>query len=493
MSCAQGESDNDIFYDAKSSEDNSIPVKGYATGCHPNATSTSKPTRPMVRVDDEIFNGMLSLLASLRTLHEVIRHREKYRKMRKECQKSSCHKDDKETVDVEVPISFRALMMDQNDQVVSESQPVNFSYKCKCDVRKHRNSETSLTSTVSVMGIHSYRCDWSGARCLCLQAPPSLGPIDPNNLRVVMGRPYVGTGVMPQRPPPPAFNMANKHVCSQSGSGVSQGPMPCNWMAGNAYCYSRTENAPSRTFQQRPQERFHVTGIQKQRAQQGPCASTENLRRQHQGHASLKKVVQEENNEDPRCLYFCKCFRKDSEASCKVPCANETHKDGESTSEGADTVKSESETKTKYRLAFPQHKDLDLCVPCRFHPSPLINSQGEVFCPRNCGCCLCPWKKPHKPNDADSSTDHNSFIKVCRGCRQRNTIFTESQSRNSMCASSGFDFCPCKVKAEAKHIELYNTEMRDENGELTNPMNLQVALSDVVPLNKNNSEYKNEI
>ncbi|KAH8395523.1 hypothetical protein KR222_000478, partial [Zaprionus bogoriensis] len=107
----------------------------------------------------------------------------------------------------------------------------------------------------------------------------------------------------------------------------------------------------------------------------------------------------------------------------------------------------------RYFLALPQHKDFPNCAPCRFDPSPIMDEEGNVFCPGNCGCCQCAWRyRSFKEN-----REHVN-IKVCR-CVQRGTIFTTFDQRENCSQTSGFDFCPCREKAEAKFLQLYNCEM----------------------------------
>ncbi|KAH8374946.1 hypothetical protein KR200_009649, partial [Drosophila serrata] len=107
----------------------------------------------------------------------------------------------------------------------------------------------------------------------------------------------------------------------------------------------------------------------------------------------------------------------------------------------------------RYYLALPQNKDFSNCSPCRFDPSPIMDEDGNVFCPGNCGCCLCPWMK----RSLATNWEHIN-VKVCR-CVQRGTIFTKFEDREVCSQASYFDFCPCREKAEAKYLELYHREM----------------------------------
>ncbi|KAH8295307.1 hypothetical protein KR018_009919 [Drosophila ironensis] len=107
----------------------------------------------------------------------------------------------------------------------------------------------------------------------------------------------------------------------------------------------------------------------------------------------------------------------------------------------------------KYYLALPQNKEFSNCSPCRFDPSPIMDEDGNVFCPGNCGCCMCPWKR----RTFDENRLHTN-VKVCR-CVQRGTIFTKFDEREVCSQTSYFDFCPCREKAEAKFLELYHNEM----------------------------------
>ncbi|KAH8307541.1 hypothetical protein KR044_000762, partial [Drosophila immigrans] len=107
----------------------------------------------------------------------------------------------------------------------------------------------------------------------------------------------------------------------------------------------------------------------------------------------------------------------------------------------------------RYYMALPQHRDFSNCSPCRFYPSPIMDEEGNIFCPGNCGCCQCAWKK----RSFNDNREHTN-IKVCR-CVQRGTIFTSYNQRENCSQISEFDFCPCREKAEAKFLELYNCEM----------------------------------
>ncbi|TDG42169.1 hypothetical protein AWZ03_011397 [Drosophila navojoa] len=110
----------------------------------------------------------------------------------------------------------------------------------------------------------------------------------------------------------------------------------------------------------------------------------------------------------------------------------------------------------KYFLALPQHKEFSNCSPCRFDPSPIMDEEGNVFCPGNCGCCQCPWKQ----RTLDDNRERVN-VKVCR-CVQRGTIFSNFDERDACSQTSYFDFCPCREKAEAKFLELYDREMWSE-------------------------------
>ncbi|XP_026831892.1 uncharacterized protein LOC113563753 [Drosophila erecta] len=107
----------------------------------------------------------------------------------------------------------------------------------------------------------------------------------------------------------------------------------------------------------------------------------------------------------------------------------------------------------RYYLALPQNKEFSNCSPCRFDPSPIMDEDGNVFCPGNCGCCMCPWKK----RSFATNKEHTN-VKVCR-CVQRGTIFTKFEDREVCSQTSYFDFCPCREKAEAKFLELYHVDM----------------------------------
>ncbi|XP_046806707.1 uncharacterized protein LOC124419879 [Lucilia cuprina] len=117
-----------------------------------------------------------------------------------------------------------------------------------------------------------------------------------------------------------------------------------------------------------------------------------------------------------------------------------------------------------FRLVYPQHKDVDVCIKCRFEPSPLIDENGRIFCPGNCGCCLCAWKP--KATASLEAVFRHSKLKVCR-CIKRSPIFSDISQYDSACSQvSYFDVCPCREKAEAKHLELYGFEMWDQNKKL---------------------------
>ncbi|XP_073817723.1 uncharacterized protein [Musca autumnalis] len=128
-----------------------------------------------------------------------------------------------------------------------------------------------------------------------------------------------------------------------------------------------------------------------------------------------------------------------------------------------------------YRKALPQHKDVDVCIKCRFDPSPLIDEEGRVFCPGNCGCCLCAWT-PRATTSLEDVLKHTK-IKVCK-CRNRGTIFEDFGEIQSICSQiSYFDICPCREKVEAKHLELYGIDMWHRNERrVRNPMQGEVVL-----------------
>lgn len=141
-----------------------------------------------------------------------------------------------------------------------------------------------------------------------------------------------------------------------------------------------------------------------------------------------------------------------------------------------------------YHLAHPQHKYLDVCIKCRFEPSPLIDADGRVFCPGNCGCCLCPWKPRASPSLED--VFRHSKIKVCK-CQNRTGIFGNVSKYGSACSQvSYFDVCPCREKAEAKHLELYGYEMWDQNKKIRQIMPA-VLLTDVKQIYPNEKTFKN--
>lgn len=107
----------------------------------------------------------------------------------------------------------------------------------------------------------------------------------------------------------------------------------------------------------------------------------------------------------------------------------------------------------RYFMALPQHKEFSSCSPCRYSPSPIMDENGNVFCPGQCGCCQCPWKR----RSFSDNREHVN-VKVCR-CVQRGTIFSSFEDRETCSQTSYFDFCPCREKAEAKYLELYHREM----------------------------------
>lgn len=139
-----------------------------------------------------------------------------------------------------------------------------------------------------------------------------------------------------------------------------------------------------------------------------------------------------------------------------------------------------------YRKAFPQHSEVKVCIKCRFDPSPLIDENGQVFCPGNCGCCLCAWK-PRATRSLEDVLKH-SKLKVCK-CRRRGTIFKDFEETQSICSQiSYFDMCPCREKAEAKHLELYGVEMWHKNERLRNVrLGEKVRLTDIKEVGPNRS------
>ncbi|XP_075144999.1 uncharacterized protein LOC142220029 [Haematobia irritans] len=119
-----------------------------------------------------------------------------------------------------------------------------------------------------------------------------------------------------------------------------------------------------------------------------------------------------------------------------------------------------------YRKALPQHKDIEICVKCRFDPSPLMDEEGNVFCPGNCGCCLCPWKSRANAN-FENDLKH-SKIKICK-CLHRTNLFDNLPEVQSICSqTSYFDLCPCRERAEAKYLEMYGKEMWKKSERLRN-------------------------
>ncbi|KAI8044203.1 hypothetical protein M5D96_000354 [Drosophila gunungcola] len=149
------------------------------------------------------------------------------------------------------------------------------------------------------------------------------------------------------------------------------------------------------------------------------------------------------------------------------------------TEESDDMLSSESEvpapppedqprTSKRYYMARPQNKEFSNCSPCRFDPSPIMDEDGNVFCPGNCGCCMCPWRKR-----SFAQNQEHVNVKVCR-CVQRGTIFTKFEDREVCSQASYFDFCPCREKAEAKFLELYHAEMWSQP-ELTRGREIQLT------------------
>ncbi|XP_036322375.1 uncharacterized protein LOC118736384 [Rhagoletis pomonella] len=134
--------------------------------------------------------------------------------------------------------------------------------------------------------------------------------------------------------------------------------------------------------------------------------------------------------------------------------------------------------KPKYFKALPQHKDIHICSPCRYDPSPLIDAEGNVFCPHNCGCCLCPWRK--RATDSQIDQIKHEKIKVCK-CRLKGSIFVDYHSRAKCTNTSNFDFCPCRERAEAKYLEMTGEEMWSTDNKLTERIRGEpVNLEDVV-------------
>lgn len=125
--------------------------------------------------------------------------------------------------------------------------------------------------------------------------------------------------------------------------------------------------------------------------------------------------------------------------------------------------------------ALPQHKDIHICSPCRYDPSPLIDEEGNVFCPQNCGCCLCPWRK--RATDSQIDQIKHEKIKVCK-CRMKGSIFADYTSRAKCSNTSYFDCCPCRERAEAKYLEMTGEEMWSPDDKLKervrgDPVNLE--------------------
>ncbi|XP_053958785.1 uncharacterized protein LOC128863577 isoform X1 [Anastrepha ludens] len=141
-------------------------------------------------------------------------------------------------------------------------------------------------------------------------------------------------------------------------------------------------------------------------------------------------------------------------------------------------------SQTKYYKALPQHKDIHICSPCRYDPSPLMDEEGNVFCPHNCGCCLCPWRK--RATDSQIEQVKHEKIKVCK-CRMRGSIFSDYTSRAKCSNTSYFDCCPCREKAEAKYLEITGEEMWSVNERMGARIRGEpVNLEDVV-------EYKRDV
>uniref|UniRef100_W8AK45 Uncharacterized protein n=1 Tax=Ceratitis capitata TaxID=7213 RepID=W8AK45_CERCA len=125
--------------------------------------------------------------------------------------------------------------------------------------------------------------------------------------------------------------------------------------------------------------------------------------------------------------------------------------------------------------ALPQHKDIHICSPCHYDPSPLIDEDGNVFCPRECGCCLCPWRK--RATDSQIDQIKHEKIKVCK-CRMKGSIFADYTSRAKCSNTSYFDCCPCRERAEAKYLEMTGEEMWSPDDKLKErvrgePVNLE--------------------
>ncbi|XP_050341432.1 nascent polypeptide-associated complex subunit alpha, muscle-specific form [Bactrocera neohumeralis] len=136
--------------------------------------------------------------------------------------------------------------------------------------------------------------------------------------------------------------------------------------------------------------------------------------------------------------------------------------------------------------ALPQHKDIHICSPCRYDPSPLIDEEGNVFCPHNCGCCLCPWRK--RATDSQIDQIKHEKIKVCK-CRMKGSIFADYTSRAKCSNTSYFDCCPCRERAEAKYLEMTGEEMWSPDDKLKERVRGEpVNLEDVVEYKRTSTQ-----
>ncbi|KAI8129868.1 Janus kinase and microtubule-interacting protein 1 [Lucilia cuprina] len=113
-----------------------------------------------------------------------------------------------------------------------------------------------------------------------------------------------------------------------------------------------------------------------------------------------------------------------------------------------------------FRLAYPQHKDVDVCIKCRFEPSPLIDENGRIFCPGNCGCCLCAWKPRatasleavfrHKNYEKSSEAyfnRHNQNLSSCHNKFCPSNSSHTSQLESQMCAALIQCSLPCVAQS----------------------------------------------
>lgn len=197
----------------------------------------------------------------------------------------------------------------------------------------------------------------------------------------------------------------------------------------------------------------------------------------------ITKVVEEEvKPECPKTCLPCTCHALDD---VKSPMKDEKALTFQGSTEPSEKLTDKPEPPPKprrvYRLATPQHRELKLCTPCRYEPSPLIDEHGNVFCPYKCGCCLCPWR----PRATDSQIDklNHQKIKVCK-CRDRGNLFDEFAPKETDCSkSSFFDVCPCREKAEAKYLELYGHEMWTADDKLnTKQQGREISLAEVTEI-----------